>query len=200
MAASAAIQHWTRRVGSGKPETPPTELGSFHSMARFRTISLNVCVAEGWGSGQHKKQAWARYPLARCLLDTGVVRGLPTIPKHDFHQLHRNAMTQPRNTGGSAGRAHSEAIATGRERVVAALRGVEQGERESLDKLRSAICEFISALRTVGTAREEVASIVADLIKTPGDPEGGTRLPGPAREALVELSLHWCAEELKKGR
>lgn len=86
-----------------------------------------------------------------------------------------------------------------RDRVVAALRGVEQGERESLDSLRTALFDYIATLRAEGIGAEDVRRIVADLIATQGDADGERKLPGMAREALVELASHWCAEELAKG-
>ena len=82
-----------------------------------------------------------------------------------------------------------------RTHVVNALRRVEQGERDSLDELRSALCSFVGALRSEGVDRERATRIVADLIRTPTEPAGETNLQAPAREALVELSTHWCTEE-----
>lgn len=88
-----------------------------------------------------------------------------------------------------------KASAIERAYVVNALRRVEQGERDSLDELRSALCSFVGALRAEGIDKDEATRIVGELIMTPTEPAGETNLQAPAREALVELSTHWCAEE-----
>lgn len=84
-----------------------------------------------------------------------------------------------------------------RSYVVSALRRVEQGERDSLEELRSALCSFVSALRAEGFDKTRATQVVVELIMTPTEPAGETNLQAPAREALVELSTHWCAEEFR---
>lgn len=81
--------------------------------------------------------------------------------------------------------------------VINALRRVEQGERDSLEELRSALCSFVGALRAEGFDKTRATQVVAELIMTPTEPAGETNLQAPAREALVELSTHWCAEEFR---
>lgn len=82
-----------------------------------------------------------------------------------------------------------------RAHVITALQRVEQGERDSLDELRSALCPFVGAMRATGVDKETVIRIVSELIMTPASPAGESNLRAPAREALVELSSHWCADE-----
>ena len=84
---------------------------------------------------------------------------------------------------------------TERVRVIQALQRVEQGERDSLDELRAALCTFVSALRAEGATRDVSIREVTELIMTPASPAGESNLGAPAREALVELSTHWCAEQ-----
>ncbi len=86
-----------------------------------------------------------------------------------------------------------------RSLVIKALRRVEQGERDSLEELRSALCSFVGALRSEGVDKETATQAVVELIMTPASPEGESNLRPPAREALIELSAHWCAEEFKRG-
>ena len=87
--------------------------------------------------------------------------------------------------------------ASERTYVINALRRVEQGERDSLEELRSALCGFVAALRAEGFDKTRATQVVAELIMTPTEPAGETNLQAPAREALVELSTHWCAEEFR---
>lgn len=82
-----------------------------------------------------------------------------------------------------------------RTHVVNALRRVEQGERDSLEELRAALCGFVGALRGEGSSREAAIEAVAELVMAPASPAGETNLSASAREALVELTTHWCAEE-----
>ena len=84
-----------------------------------------------------------------------------------------------------------------RAQVVSALQRVEQGERDSLEGLRAALCAFVSALRAEGVSREDATRAVTKLIMQPASPLGESALVAPAREALIELSTHWCAEEFK---
>ena len=87
--------------------------------------------------------------------------------------------------------------ATERAYVIKALQRVEQGERDSLEELKSALCAYIGALRAEGADKDAATRAVAEVIMTPASPEGESNLRPPAREALVELSTHWCAEEFK---
>ena len=87
--------------------------------------------------------------------------------------------------------------ATERAFVIKALQRVEQGERDSLEELRSALCSYVGALRAEGADKDTAIRTVAELIMTPIDPDGESNLRPPAREALVELSTHWCAEEFR---
>jgi hypothetical protein len=75
---------------------------------------------------------------------------------------------------------------------------VERGERNALERLREALCGFVGALRGEGVSRDEVIEIVRTLVATPTTPDATFALLGPAREALVELSVHWCAEEYER--
>jgi hypothetical protein len=79
--------------------------------------------------------------------------------------------------------------------VVRALQRVEQGERDSLEELRSALCAFVSALRLEGADKDTATRVVTELIMTPASPAGESNLRAPAREALIELATHWCAEQ-----
>ena len=87
--------------------------------------------------------------------------------------------------------------ATERAFVIKALHRVEQGERDSLEELRSALCSYVGALRAEGADKDAAIRAVAELIMTPVGPDGESNLRPPAREALVELSTHWCAEEFR---
>lgn len=87
--------------------------------------------------------------------------------------------------------------ATERTQVIAALQRVEQGERDSLEGLRSALCSYVGALRAEGVDRDAAIRLVAELIMVPASPDGEANLRYPAREALVELSTDWCAEQFR---
>lgn len=108
-----------------------------------------------------------------------------------------------RYTGGmmsSADSVNPPVVATGatlpalREAVRHALQRVEQGERDSLEGLKSALCAFVAGLRAEGVSKEDAAQTVASMIREPTGPHGSL-LPDPARDALVELATHWCAGE-----
>ena len=57
------------------------------------------------------------------------------------------------------------------------------------------MCGFISALRAEGFATDAALAAVRELVSSPVTPDGGLSLLPPAREALAELTSHWCAEE-----
>ena len=90
-------------------------------------------------------------------------------------------------------------ITAARESVIDALRRMERGERDALDEMRDALCALVSALKAGGATREEATEEVRRITAEPVTPEGGVRLLPPAREALVELSLHWCSEDFGRA-
>ena len=85
-----------------------------------------------------------------------------------------------------------------RANAALALRRVEEGERDSLDGLRDALCAFIGALRDEGKSRTEAIGAVSELITSVPDAESASLLSPIAREALVQLSTHWCNEEFDR--
>ena len=93
-------------------------------------------------------------------------------------------------TGTVASRAASEARAA----AVEAVRAVEEGERDSLDRLRAAVCTYLSALRAEGTEKSAALDEVRAVIATPVSDNPGWLLPA-AREALMDLAMHWCIEQ-----
>jgi hypothetical protein len=64
-----------------------------------------------------------------------------------------------------------------------------------LDEVREALCTFIAVLRSAGTVYDSAVETVRALVATPVTPDGALTLMSSAREALVELSTHWCAAE-----
>jgi hypothetical protein len=82
-----------------------------------------------------------------------------------------------------------------RQRAVAALGRLERGERDGLPQFREALCRYVAVLRLAGWSRERAIETVRELVATPSSAEGASTLSLPAREALVELSTRWCAEE-----
>jgi hypothetical protein len=82
-----------------------------------------------------------------------------------------------------------------RSDVVNALGRLERGERNALDGFRSALCTFIGTLRDHGVARETVVESVRAVVSAPATPEGARTLHPSAREALIEMSINWCADE-----
>ena len=87
-------------------------------------------------------------------------------------------------------------VAEARENVVAALARMERGERNALDGLREALCTFVGVMKSEGASREQAVEAVRQVISEPATADA-FRLVAPAREALIELSLHWCAEEFE---
>ena len=90
-------------------------------------------------------------------------------------------------------------LADARANVIAALGKMERGERNSLDVLRDHLCGFVNALKAEGATRDQAVEAVRRLISEPATSEGAFRLLPPAREALIELSLHWCVEEFGRA-
>ena len=88
----------------------------------------------------------------------------------------------------------SPSTAEARASVVDALGRMERGERNSLDLLRDVLCAFVTVLKSRGASRDEAIEAVRSVISEPATSEGAFRLLPPAREALIELSIHWCAE------
>ena len=89
--------------------------------------------------------------------------------------------------------------ATARERVIDALGRMEQGERNALEEMREALCAMACALKADGASSDESLDEVRRVIAGPVIETGGFRLHPAAREALVELSLYWCAAELGRA-
>jgi hypothetical protein len=82
-----------------------------------------------------------------------------------------------------------------RKEVVRALGRLEQGERNALEGVRVALCPLIAALRTDGMSYDSIVESVRALMSRPTTPEAEFGLHPAAREALVELSVQWCAKE-----
>lgn len=93
-------------------------------------------------------------------------------------------------TRGSATHTSGDARAA----AIDALRAVEEGQRDSLDRLRHALCSYLTALRADGLAKAEALEQVRAVIASPASDEPGWLLPA-AREALMDLAMHWCVEQ-----
>ena len=89
-------------------------------------------------------------------------------------------------------------VDTARADVLSAIARLEHSERNALEELRQTLCRFIGALRAGGASYESVVDIVGNLAAAPATPDGARTLHPSAREALVELSIHWCAEEYER--
>ena len=100
--------------------------------------------------------------------------------------------SQSANNGSTVAAAQTTTAA--RARAVDALRAVEEGQRDSLDRLRTAICTYLSALKSEGVPGPEALERVREVIATPGSADPGWLLPA-AREALMDLAMHWCKEQ-----
>jgi|SRR5688572_15011243 len=96
---------------------------------------------------------------------------------------------------GHTGPATTLEIAEARASVVDALGRMERGERNSIDMLREVLCVFVTALKAEGATRQQAIDAVRLVIAEPTSTEGAFRLLPSAREALVELAIHWCSEE-----
>ena len=85
-----------------------------------------------------------------------------------------------------------------RGRAVSALEHLEHGNRDAMEELRVAICEYVGALRKQGETREATLEAVRTLVTTPASPEGAVALTPIVRDALAELTLEWCAAEYNR--
>ncbi len=80
------------------------------------------------------------------------------------------------------------------QRALAALARLERGERDAFVEFQDALCRYVAALRVSGWSRDRAIESVRALVASPTGREGGSLSPS-ARAALVELSIHWCADE-----
>ena len=85
-----------------------------------------------------------------------------------------------------------------RGRAVSALENLEHGNRDAMEELRVALCEYVGALRKQGETREATLEAVRTLVTTPASPEGAVALTPIVRDALAELTLEWCAAEYNR--
>ena len=85
-------------------------------------------------------------------------------------------------------------IADARAAALHALRAVEEGQRDSLDALRTSVCAYLTALRAEGIAKADALEQVRTVLAEPAAGEPGWLLPA-AREALMDLAMHWCTEQ-----
>jgi len=88
----------------------------------------------------------------------------------------------------------TRSTAEAREAAREALALVERGERNSLDRLRDAVCSYVAALHAEGLGKEEALEKVRLLIASPTSSEDTWLLP-VAREALTDLAMHWCTQQ-----
>ena len=84
---------------------------------------------------------------------------------------------------------------TARAGVLRALRDLELGERDAMERLHDALCRFVAAQRSAGRTCGEVVAEVRGIVGEPATPQGARKIPSVAREALAELTLRWCEEE-----
>ena len=96
--------------------------------------------------------------------------------------------------GSGGGSAATRTTEDARAAAVHALRAVEEGQRDSLDALRNAICSYLTALRGEGIQKEEALDRVRGVIAEPASGDPGWLLPA-AREALMDLAMYWCTEQ-----
>lgn len=94
-----------------------------------------------------------------------------------------------------AGRALSPNIQSSRDAVTAALARLESGQRDALEELRVALCDYVGTLGREGWTRDEVLAHVRELTAAPVTPGGAVALMPIVREALAELTLEWCRTE-----
>ena len=86
-----------------------------------------------------------------------------------------------------------------RDALVTALHGLEMGARNSIEALHDALCAYVHARRRDGDSVQSVLAQVRELVTQPVTSEGGTKVSALAREALIDLSLRWCADEFARG-
>ena len=99
------------------------------------------------------------------------------------------------HAGADQERAAPNEAAAARAGLLHALRDLESGERDSMDRLHTALCGLVGTLRRAGRSADEVQEEIRQVVSQPATPEGNYNVPAIARAALVELSLQWCAEE-----
>jgi hypothetical protein len=87
-----------------------------------------------------------------------------------------------------------------RAELLRALGAVESGDRNSLERMRGALCAYVHALRDDGASKEQVIEIIRSIVATPTTASARFGLLHPARVALVELSVSWCDEEYEAWR
>lgn len=92
-------------------------------------------------------------------------------------------------------RAEASEVTVARAALVQALRGLELGERDSMEQLHRTLCDFVGVMRKAGRSCDDVVGDVRALVTKPVTEAGARKVPPIAREALVELSLRWCADE-----
>ena len=102
-------------------------------------------------------------------------------------------MIDPSGAGGDRS-SLTRSTAEAREAAVEALALVEHGERNSLDRLRDAVCGYLTALRAEGLEKPEALERVRELIANPTSGNETWLLPA-AREALTDLAMHWCTQQ-----
>lgn len=111
--------------------------------------------------------------------------------------MHETVLMSEQSRTVGQEKAETSEAAQARVGVVQALRDLEQGERDSMERLHSALCALVTALRRAGRSAQEVLDDIREIIAQPQ--EGARSLPPITREALVELSLQWCAEEYRRA-
>lgn len=92
-------------------------------------------------------------------------------------------------------KARSHEAEDARRRVVTALECLERSERDALAGLESALCSYVTTLRSEGTSVDDVTALVKRLVGTPITREGGLVVIPSVRAALVELAVGWCVAE-----
>jgi hypothetical protein len=86
-----------------------------------------------------------------------------------------------------------------RDARLATLHALETGARYSIEALHNALCAYVRVRRRDGDTVEAVLAQVRELVIQPVTPEGATRISPLAREALIDLSLRWCADEFARA-
>lgn len=96
--------------------------------------------------------------------------------------------------------ARSEAVDESdvRAGVMQALRDLELGERDAMERLHDMLNQFVAVRRSAGRTCQEAAAEVREIIAQPATPQGARKIPPVAREALAELTERWCEEEFAR--